>query len=225
VRTEHCFVTIEPARLSRILASASLSGGFFATLWAALVASLFHWTGARDFVVGTLYANRDRPETFDLIGCFINFLVIRIKIVPDETLGRLRSRLYSELLDAFDHAELPYTKVIEAVRPTLLPGRNPMCNVVLQLEQASASEVDSTSPTISAVSLQLSEGPDRVDLRLYVKHAGESVEIDFRYDAQRFERRTIEALARRYLDTIELLVEDPNRPLTNTLLPAGSPLR
>jgi amino acid adenylation domain-containing protein len=213
-RTEQLSITLD-VELTRAVGAAGRSqGGFFVMMWVALMASLFEWTGQEDLVAGTVYANRDRLEAQDLIGCFINFLVLRTRVRAGETLGQLCERIRGEIMDALEHSELSHTTVVESLRVPHTPARNPLCNVVLQLEQSPTVVADERVPHISTAPLPpFPLAVDRVDLRFLATLTGEHAAIDLHYNAERFERSSMEAMARRYLDTLRLLVDEPERRL------------
>ena len=65
----------------------------FMTTLAAFMVLLGRYTGADDVAVGTPVANRDRAETEDLIGYFVNTLVMRADLSGDPSFAELLSRV------------------------------------------------------------------------------------------------------------------------------------
>jgi amino acid adenylation domain-containing protein len=107
------------------------SGATFAGLLAAIAAALFRLTGQEDLILGAVAAQRDRPELADLVGCLVNTLPVRIGVTGTDTLGELRSRARAALLDAQDRRDLPFDRLVEALRPPRDPSRLPLTDVLV----------------------------------------------------------------------------------------------
>ncbi|TMC10265.1 MAG: non-ribosomal peptide synthetase, partial [Chloroflexi bacterium] len=93
----------------------------FMTLLAAYAAVLARWSGQSDLVLGTPVANRTRPELEDLIGRFVNTLALRVDLSGDPTFGQLLGRVREVTLDAYEHQELPFEKLVAELRPARDP--------------------------------------------------------------------------------------------------------
>ncbi|WP_447002782.1 non-ribosomal peptide synthase/polyketide synthase [Saccharothrix isguenensis] len=110
------------------------------TLFMALVAAcqvLFHrWSGQDDFAVGTVASGRDRPETQDLIGFFVNTVTLRTRIEPSATFPEFLARTRNTVLDAFAHQEVPFERVVDAVQPDRDTSRTPLFQTVVALQNA-----------------------------------------------------------------------------------------
>ncbi|WP_367127291.1 non-ribosomal peptide synthase/polyketide synthase [Saccharothrix sp. HUAS TT1] len=110
------------------------------TLFMALVAAcevLFHrWSGQDDFAVGTVASGRDRPETQDLIGFFVNTVALRARIEPSATFPEFLARTRDTVLDAFAHQDVPFERVVDAVQPDRDTSRTPLFQAVVALQNA-----------------------------------------------------------------------------------------
>ena len=212
---ERLTLTLDQASTARILGAAAGTGGPFAMLWTALVALLHEESSERDLVVGTFHANRSATGTEHIISNFANPLPVRVRLGADETLGGLRDRLRTELLDAFEHVDLPHTRVIEAVAPPPVPGGTPMFNVLFnQIAQAAPSPPD---VALSAENVHFSSLPldlsvqQKVDLHV-VASVGDTLTFIIHYK-DHFERGTIDRLAHRLGELVTQLADTPNHPL------------
>src|SRR5918911_2158120 len=101
------------------------------TLLAAFQVLLHRYTGQDDIAVGTLIANRHRAELEALIGFFVNVLVLRTDLSGDPSFRELLARVRDVTLGAYSNQELPYEKVLEALRPPRDLSRNPLFQVML----------------------------------------------------------------------------------------------
>ncbi|MEU4746427.1 AMP-binding protein, partial [Actinosynnema sp. NPDC023658] len=110
------------------------------TLFMALVAAcevLFHrWSGQDDFAVGTVASGRDRPETQDLVGFFVNTVALRARVEPTATFPEFLARTRDTVLDAFAHQDVPFERVVDAVQPDRDTSRTPLFQAVVALQNA-----------------------------------------------------------------------------------------
>src|SRR5271154_1620915 len=89
----------------------------FMTLLAALDAFLWRYTGEEDFLVGTpVSADRDRPETANLIGYMLNTLVLRADLSGHPTFLQLIERVRKTCMDAFAHKEYPFRRLVDQLK-------------------------------------------------------------------------------------------------------------
>src|SRR5581483_928704 len=121
-----------PAPLTRELRQLSQQAGatLFMTMLAAFQVLLFRYSGQNDVLVGTPVANRTRPETEGLIGCFINTLVLRSKLTENISFRTLLSQVRQITLDAYAHQDVPFEKVIEELHPQRDLSRTPLFQVM-----------------------------------------------------------------------------------------------
>ncbi|HEX2190552.1 MAG TPA: amino acid adenylation domain-containing protein [Longimicrobiaceae bacterium] len=107
----------------------------FILLMAAFKVLLGRYSGQDDLVVGTVDANRARPETEPLLGFFINTLPIRSSLAGDPTLLELLARVRDAALGAYAHAELPLEKLLEELKLERDLSRNPLIQVMFGFER------------------------------------------------------------------------------------------
>jgi thioesterase domain-containing protein len=124
-----------PAELTAKLKDLSRRRGttLFMTLLAAFQALLARHTGQGDVVVATPVAGRTRAETEGLIGFFVNTLVLRVD-AGAPTFGELLTRVRQVTLGAYDHQDLPFATLVEALRPERHLGSYPLAEVLFALQ-------------------------------------------------------------------------------------------
>ncbi len=184
----------------------------FMTMLAAFQVLLQRYTGQDDLPVGCPIANRSHPQTAGLIGFFANSLVLRADASGDPSFRRFLAQVRSTVLKAFDHQDLPFEKLVEALNPVRDPGRNPLFQVIFALQNA-------PMPPMTAGALRLSVGwsetaASRVDLELHVMEDSGATQLVAVYDTELFAETTVETLLRRYCRLLESIVADPNQPLS-----------
>ncbi|MCP4659918.1 MAG: amino acid adenylation domain-containing protein [bacterium] len=103
----------------------------FMILLAAVKTVLYRYTGQSDLSVGTFIANRNRPEVEDLIGFFINTLVLRSDLAGDPDFPTLLARLREVTLRAYAHQDLPFERLLEELQPSRQMSFSPLFQVML----------------------------------------------------------------------------------------------
>ena len=84
----------------------------FLTLWTVLLAQAGDkW----DFGVGTPHAGRSRPELHDLVGLFMDVVVIRSRLTPEMPFAEALGRVERTCREAFAHQAAPFDAVTQAV--------------------------------------------------------------------------------------------------------------
>src|SRR5260370_36445821 len=98
----------------------------FVVLMTALAITLRKWTGQPDMVIGTVVAGRNRRELENMIGCFMNFLPLRIPIQGTETGREILAAARSAAVEAQNHQHCPFEKIVEAINPDRKLNQHPL---------------------------------------------------------------------------------------------------
>jgi amino acid adenylation domain-containing protein len=128
------------------LAVRKLAGSGQASLLAVLLAGflvvLRRYTGQQDLTVGSVFSGRTRPELEQLVGCFANVLVLRTSVSGDPSFRELVRRCDNTVLGATAHQDVPFGLVVDALRPELIPGRNPLFQIGFSLQTGATAEAE-----------------------------------------------------------------------------------
>ena len=103
------------------------------TLLSAFNILLYRYSGQEDICVGTSVAGRPQKELEELIGFFVNTLALRNQVRGDMSFIELLEDVKGTTLDAYQHQEVPFEKVVEAVVKERQAGINPLFQVMLVL--------------------------------------------------------------------------------------------
>ena len=137
-QTRECAVHsfLLPPDLSTKIRTLSSQEGvtLFMTLLASFQTLLYRYTNQEDIVVGTDIANRDRPELEAIIGFFVNLLVLRGDLSGNPTFRELLERVRETTLAAYDRADVPFAKLVEALRPDRTSSVTPLFQVLFVLQ-------------------------------------------------------------------------------------------
>jgi amino acid adenylation domain-containing protein len=203
-----------PATLAAGLRSLGRRRGatLFMVLLAAFKALLYRRAGQSDIVVGCPVANRGGVETENVIGFFANLLLLRTRLSDDPSFLELLGRVREAALGAYAHQNLPYPKLLGALREGRDLNSRPLFRIQFGLENAPHAGF-----RLEGLALEFLEVEDpkaKLDLTLFVFEEHETLKGSLVYDADLFERHTVERLAESFLSLLEGAARDAGRPLS-----------
>jgi acyl-CoA synthetase (AMP-forming)/AMP-acid ligase II len=184
----------------------------FMTLLAAFQTLLSTYAGQDDVCVGSPIAGRTRTETEDLIGFFANTLVLRTQLSGDPDFRELLRRVRETALGAYAHQDLPFEKVVEAVRPPRDPSRNPIFQANFRVQNAPPAHLQ--LPGLACSPLEIDPGIARFDLALDLWVTPDGLGGYLEYSTDLFARATIVQLAADFEKLLGALVAQPETPLS-----------
>ncbi len=183
----------------------------FTTLLAALDILLAHWSQQSDLVVGTVVANRDRVETEDLIGCFINFLPLRCTIGETDTALDILRQSKKTVLEAYARQDCPFEKIVEDLNPQRAASATPLYNVVFLFQNY--PETAFKSRRLKAESVPVGREAAHMDLRIAASETPEGMRIACDYRRDLFSGETIKAMLNTYCLLAQQLVSNLYSPV------------
>ncbi|GEK80346.1 non-ribosomal peptide synthetase [Agrococcus baldri] len=114
----------------------------FIVLHAAVVAMLEQQGAGDDIVLGTPVAGRTDPQLDELVGFFVNTVVLRTSVAGDPTLEELLERVRTSNTEAYAHQDVPFDAVVDAMRPDRVADRHPLFQVLLTLQSTEPAALD-----------------------------------------------------------------------------------
>jgi amino acid adenylation domain-containing protein len=184
----------------------------FMTLLAGFMVLLHRYTGEDDIVLGSPVANRRRAETKDLIGCFVNMLVVRSDVSGTLTFSKHLARVRSVVSEALAHQDLPFEKIVEELHPQRGLNRNPLFQITLALHGEAMQPRKTEHATLVAHNVDLQT--TRFDLEVHVTEGNDGcLGLDFVYSTDLFEHTTIRRMSGHYGVLLEGIVADPDQRL------------
>ncbi len=208
---------IEPrvaAELGRIGATHGATP--FMTLLAALDVLLARWSGDLDITVGCPVANREAAETHDLIGFFVNTIVLRADLTGDPAFTALLQRLRARWVVDLEHRNAPFEKVVERLRPERSLGHNPLFQLLFQFEPASAYTLDADGLSLEVERLELPVSIFDLTLELQERDGGLWGRLEYRTDL--FAAETARRLCAQYAQLLRSIAEAPETRISRLTL-------
>ena len=134
---------LDRALTERLLLVARQNGcTLFMLAYSALVTLLHRYTGATDIAVGTQVAGRYQVETENLVGLFINTLVLRADLTGQPTFAEVLDQARGFILEALEHEAMPLEKVIEVLAPKRYPGNNALFSINFIYQRSFVANTD-----------------------------------------------------------------------------------
>ncbi|NDZ58157.1 amino acid adenylation domain-containing protein [Streptomyces anulatus] len=200
-----------PGEVASDLRSLAADAGVtpFMVTQAALCALLAGLGAGDDIPLGVPTAGRGERRTEELIGFFVNTLVLRTDLSGDPTFRELLGRVRAVDLDAFDHAELPFERVVEELNPERAAA-NPLFQVMLTYQNRTA--IPFTVPGLDAAFTLRETDTAKFDLIVgFTDHLADgSIDGAINYSADLFDATTVRALADRLVTFLTRAVARPD---------------
>ena len=183
----------------------------FMVLQAALAALLTRLGAGTDIPIGTPVAGRTDDALDDLVGCFLNTLVLRTDTSGDPTFGELLSRVRQTNLDAYANADLPFERLVEVLNPARSLARHPLFQTMLVLQNTPNVSIDLPGLHVT----RESDGAQVAKFDLLCDFTEREAGIDGRleFSADVFDAATAEMLVARLVRLLGAVVADPDRPI------------
>ncbi len=185
----------------------------FMVLLAAFQAVLARYTGRYDIPVGTPVSGRAHPEAEEMAGLFLNTLVLRGDLSGEPSFAELLRRTRDRVLDAHDHAELPFEVLVQELAEERDLARNPLFQVMLAYQN-----VPPSPPEVAGIGLRtldIDPGVTQADLHLVVEEADERLAGVLHYATDLFDHDRMERFADHFRAFLAAAVADPERPVAD----------
>ena len=202
------------------LLSQQAGATLFMTLLAVFKVLLYRYSGQPDICVGTPVANRYQQEVEGLIGFFINTLVLRSRLDPDSSFSDLLQQIRRQTLDAYQHQDVPFEKVVEAVVKERDMSRSPLFQVMLVLQNNAAISGDGL-PGIGFRRETVEHVTSKFDITFTIAESPEGFNGNIEYCRELFKEATIARMLAHFKQLLHAVTADPGMVIhkLNFLIP------
>ncbi len=194
----------------------------FMVAFAAYAVLLHRFSGRTDMVIGVPVAGRGHPALDRMVGMFVNTLPLRVRIDPAASFRDLVTRVRTAALDAFENADVPFDRIVDAVDAPRLDGGHPLLRTVFSYENLPAPP----PLMLDGLEVEVLEVPQRTtqfDLTVTVRET--PARAVFGYDTAVFDDATVTAFAHGYRAILAAAHDDPDRrvgDLAEIIAPTGT---
>ena len=183
----------------------------FMTLLAAFQVLLARYTGQTDIVVGSPIANRHHQELEPLIGFFVNTLALRADLTDNPTFVELLAQVRRTAHAAYEHQDLPFERVVEALQPVRTLNYNPLVQVLFALQNAPMDKL--ALPGLHIAEIDLGQQPVRFDLELHLTENEGVLVGKCIYNRALFTAQTIQRMMNHFQHLLAAIVADATQPI------------
>lgn len=202
-----------PVDVSRRVAQSSREFGTSAfCVWlAAFQLLLQRYTDADDIVLCVPHAQRDDPDAERLIGCFVNLIVVRARVRPQDSFRTLLRAVRDDYLDAVSARACPFDKLVEALAPTRREGQPRLGDIAFAYQRGARSTWSVGPLHVSMLETGVANAKLAFSMSLYENP--EQCRGLVEYNGARFSRRMAREMAGHYCDLLSSLLMAPDRPV------------
>jgi hypothetical protein len=215
---DNCYMTISKETyeaVSRLCAKEHITS--YHLLTSIFFILLHKYSGHRDICIGTPVANRSRVELEELIGLFINTVVIRSQIEENKKFMEFVQNIKNTSISAFENGEVPFEKVVENLNISRNTSFSPVFQVLyVQMETSQiAKQVKLSGLEIS--SIPVSTGSAQFDLSMYVTVDNENINVSMEYNTDLFLKETVLQMMGDFEALLHLILKEPDKEISSYL--------
>jgi amino acid adenylation domain-containing protein len=177
----------------------------------AFLVFLHRHGGGDDPVVAIPVANRNHAAAGEIIGTLVNTLPFRLILDPNESFSDLLDRVRRATFDMQAAQDAPFEKIIEAVRPDRSTNHSPIAQVMFDHQEIPIAET--WAGNLECRPYIAHRGAVQFDLSLLVTVLTDRQQLGIEYRTDLFLPATAASFLDRYLHTLSLACEAPERPL------------
>jgi non-ribosomal peptide synthetase component F/thioesterase domain-containing protein len=207
-------------------------GTMFVTSLSACMALLRRYTGKQDIGVGSPLAGRNRTDVENLIGLFVNHIILRNSAAGDPTFLDFEKQVRETVWEAFGNQDIPFENVLKALKPSGDAVREPffLINFICQREYGRASEF-----VFEFAGIRMSTMPSKsqgalYDLNFFMVEREAGWRLSIEYNTDLYAETTTQKMLSDFRETLEGIASDPSRrlselvPSRERLAPTGTDL-
>ena len=217
LQTDTYHERLSPALTAALHSVARREGAtIFMTMLAAFQTLLHFYTGQDEISVGTPIAGRNRGEVENLIGCFLNTLVLHTKLSGDPDFGEMLRRVREVTLDAYTHQDLPFERLVQEIQPKRDLNRTPLFQALMVFHNNLKTTVE--LPELTLTSMGIAKQWSSFDLTLWVTESTDELFVTLEYNTDLFDRETIGNMVERFRMLLESAAAKPELRLSEMAL-------
>ncbi|WP_160096656.1 non-ribosomal peptide synthetase, partial [Rhodococcus sp. T7] len=197
----------------------------FMVVHAALAVLLSRLSGTGDVAVGTPVAGRGEEALDELVGMFVNTVVLRTEVDPGVSFTELLGRTREVDVAAFGHSDVPFERLVEVLDPVRSTARHPLFQVALAFQNVGQSTFELPGLSISGVEFDAAVA--KFDLQVTViesvdeQGVSAGLSVQFTYATDLFDESTVVGFADRFVRVLEAVTVDSAVPVGDIELLSG----
>ena len=184
----------------------------FMTTLAAFSTLLHRYSNQDDILIGSPIAGRNRSELEQLIGFFVNTMVMRNDLSGDPAFVELLNRTREMALGAYAHQDMPFEKLVEEIQPERSLNRQALFQVMFVLHNAPSTALEIAGLSIDA--MRVHNNTAKFDLLFSIREEHDGLRCVMEYSTDLFDDATITRMLGQYETLLRSIVADPDRRIS-----------
>ncbi|MBT4836723.1 MAG: amino acid adenylation domain-containing protein, partial [Methylococcales bacterium] len=186
------------------------SSTLFMTLISVYQILLMRYSQQTDFAIGTPIAGRNRGETEQLIGLFVNTLAMKSQCHDDPDFKTLLERVREHSLDAYAHQDLPFERIVDALKLPRNVSQSPVFQVMFTLQTDQNNTQQGGTQDIQLQAIEMESHVSKFDISLTLTdHDNDKLSAVFEYNIDLFDKTTIETMIVHFNNLLSAVLENP----------------
>ena len=203
------FFDIDKRVTEKLKENAAQTGStLYIILLAALNILLFKYTGQEDIVVGTPVMGRPHDDLQSIIGMFINMLPVRNRPRGNKTIRGFLSEVKTNALDAYENQDYPFDELVEKLDLQREPGKHPLVNTVIVLQNFTISSYETTEFEILPNRNKYEESKFDLSFNAVENENSGTINMHLQYSTTLYKHSTAEKMTQRYLEILTHMAEN-----------------
>jgi len=181
---------------------------------------LAQYTQQQDIVVGTAVANRRREEVQSMMGMFVNTLALRTRVSPQTSFGHFVQSIKNMVLEAFEHQEYPFEKLISQLGLSGNANKVPLIDTLFIVQNIDFFSEQATGGL--TLKYENATATSKFDFSFFIVEYKDTLVLEVEYNTNLFGRPYMDKLAQNFIELADKAVSNPVTLLEEiTLIDSG----
>ena len=201
--------------------SSEQNASLFMALLASVYVLLYKYTGEEDIMVGSPVAGRQHYDLENQIGFFINTLVLRNEVNPENTFQELLNKVKETLTGAFDNQVYPFDRLVDELDVERIQNRNPLFDIMVAWMVKNGMEMKFNFNGIEVSGLDFRITKSMFDLSFLFNENEGKISYAIEYNTSLFKKERIERMSDHFKKLVESITSNPKEKIRNLeIIPA-----
>ncbi|MDP4177079.1 MAG: amino acid adenylation domain-containing protein [Bacillota bacterium] len=198
----------------------TLCSGYKTTLFVLLLSlldvALYRYSNQDDIIIGSPTVGRNNKKVKDIVGMFVNTVVLRNYIDPKKTFGEFISQVKYSTLEAFQNQEYPFSYIVEKLEGRRDLSRNPVFDIMFVFQNYGIDKSgEDYFGTIEFADSIVSNKASKFDISFSAVEDNNCICYDMEYSTNLFTKEAMQRFADNFLALVDEIILNPEQEISN----------
>ena len=189
------------------------SATLFMILIAAFKVLLYRYTHQEDILVGILIAGRSAQEFENIIGYFVNILVLRDTVKGEWGFKDFLGHVRETMLGAYDNQDYPFDRLVEETKVARNTGRSPVFDILLVFQNYEELQLGETFGSLKIDRIEKENVVSKYELYIDMFETPDLINVNLEFCVDLYKRESIERMVGHYLNILHFAADSPKQPI------------